>query len=502
MSGTSLMLRWSPVRDHRDISTVKGTGPDGGRERAADPPPETGVGGRQPAVPPAPPWHGHSGRRVYDWERSRDRWDRPGDQVPHNRYRERHRRQVGRRLRVPLHRSTQTRVMAGVCGGLAESTGIDVTFIRIAFVLLALGSGVGVMAYAIGWLFLPLQGENSTISSRVVADRQGLRIAASLLPAFVLFEIVVSHLHVWGVGSFAWPAFIALCAFVLIRRNASVDERTWINDDLLPMVRSESTGRNRRLLAGRILLGVLMGVAGMLVLVNGHLTGALLRPVGGALLVVAAIVVVFGPWWLNVVRDLVAERQARAIAEERTQMAAHVHDSVLQTLALIQRSSSDPTQVVRLARSQERELRAWLFEGRALGQIGDKVSTVSEGIEALQRAVETDHGVAVDTVVVGDCRLDDGLRAMLDASREAAVNAARWSGEPLVSLYAEVEPHQVMMFVRDRGRGFDPDAVGQSHHGIAESIRGRMARAGGSAAVRSAPGEGTEVALALPRRAA
>ena len=211
--------------------------------------------------------------------------------------------------------------------------------------------------------------------------------------------------------------------------------------------------------------------------------------------------VVFGPWWLSLVRDLMAERQARALAEERAQMAAHVHDSVLQTLALIQRSADDPQHVVRLARAQERELRSWLFEGRPPGTIGDEAPTLAEGIGVIQRQVEADHGITVQTVVVGDCHLDDGLRALLDASREATVNAAKWSGASQVSLYAEVEPGAVMVFVRDRGRGFDPDAVPEDRQGIAQSIRARMARFGGSADIRSSPGDGRRGrAVDAPRR--
>ncbi len=242
----------------------------------------------------------------------------------------------------------------------------------------------------------------------------------------------------------------------------------------------------------------MVGLAGLLVLLLGHPTSAALRPVAGSLLVVAAIVVVFGPWWLSLVRDLLAERQARALAEERAQMAAHVHDSVLQTLALIQRSADDPRQVVRLARAQERELRSWLFEGRLPGTIGDEAGTLVEGIDVIQRQVEADHGVTVQVVVVGDCPLSDGLRALLDAAREATVNAAKWSGAPQVSIYAEVEPTVAMVYVRDRGCGFDPGAVPDDRQGIAQSIRARVARFGGSAVIRTAPGRGAEVELSVP----
>jgi signal transduction histidine kinase len=210
-------------------------------------------------------------------------------------------------------------------------------------------------------------------------------------------------------------------------------------------------------------------------------------------------VVVFGPWWLSLVRDLMAERQARALAEERARMAAHVHDSVLQTLALIQRSADDPQHVVRLARAQERELRSWLFEGRPPGSVAAEATTVAEGVGLLQRQVECDHGIAVQVVVVGDCPLDDRLRALLDAAREATVNAAKWSGAPEVSIYCEVERRGVTLFVRDRGRGFEPADVPGDRQGIAQSIRARMIRFDGSASVRSAPGQGTEIELSMPR---
>jgi signal transduction histidine kinase len=266
------------------------------------------------------------------------------------------------------------------------------------------------------------------------------------------------------------------------------------------MFRTGSDRHTRTSLLVRIALGVVVGIGGLLLLLDGHPTSATLRPVLGALLILAAIVVIFGPWWISLVRDLMSERQARALAEERAQMAAHVHDSVLQTLALIQRSADDPQHVVRLARAQERELRSWLFEGRPPGSVAAEAVTVAEGIGLLQQLVEADHGITVQVVVVGDCPLNDRLRALLDAAREATVNAAKWSGSPEVSIYCEVEQQAVTAFVRDRGRGFDPSGVPDDRQGIAQSIRARMTRFDGSAIVRSAPGQGTEVKLSMPRR--
>jgi len=212
------------------------------------------------------------------------------------------------------------------------------------------------------------------------------------------------------------------------------------------------------------------------------------------------VLLLLGPWWLRIARDLMLERQARARAEVRADMAAQLHDSVLQTLALIQRRAGDPQQVVQLARAQERELRSWLFEGRAPGEA--VAASFAEGVRQIQRDVEARHGVPVEIVTVGDCPLDDDLAALLAAAREATVNAAKWSGASVISLYAEVEPEQVAVAVRDRGKGFDPGSVPGDRKGLAESIHGRMSRHGGAAAVNSAPGEGTKVTLTMPRSAA
>jgi signal transduction histidine kinase len=251
----------------------------------------------------------------------------------------------------------------------------------------------------------------------------------------------------------------------------------------------------------RIAAAVLLLVVGLGLLLAGRTPHALLQPVAGVVLVMAAIVVGLGPWWLRIARDLVMERQARARAEERADMAARVHDSVLQTLALIQRRADQPQQVIQLARAQERELRSWLFDGPPPGSVAGQAMTLAAGVRLIQQEVEAQHEIAVEAVTVGDCELDDDLSALLAAAREATVNAAKWSGAPVVSLFAEVEPTEVVLFVRDRGRGFDPETVPGDRKGLAESIHARITRRGGSATIRSAPGEGTEVSLVMPRAA-
>jgi hypothetical protein len=174
---------------------------------------------------------------------------------------------------------------------------------------------------------------------------------------------------------------------------------------------------------------------------------------------------------------------------------------VLQTLALIQRQSSDSREVLRLARGQERELRTWLYgpAGYA-GAAGSRQaeSTLSAALAAAAGEVEDTYAVKVEPVVVGDADMHPGLAALVAASKEAMVNSAKHSGETEVSMYAEVEGGTASVYVRDRGAGFDPNAVDADRRGLAESIRGRMDRHGGTATVRSAPGEGTEVELTMP----
>jgi signal transduction histidine kinase len=207
--------------------------------------------------------------------------------------------------------------------------------------------------------------------------------------------------------------------------------------------------RSRRSLLVRVVTGLALLGGGVALLMIGHLHRASLDPLGGVALMIGAIVVIFGPWWLRLTRDLVSERQARIRAEERAEVAAGVHDSVLQTLALIQRSATEPDKVVQLARTQERDLRSWLFEGRPPGWIGvDGAESLVAAVEQLAHEVETAHGVAVDVVAVGDCPLDGDLRAMLAAGREAMVNSAKWSGAPTISLFTEVDRKHVSMFVR------------------------------------------------------
>jgi signal transduction histidine kinase len=397
-----------------------------------------------------------------------------------------------------LRRSKEDRLAGGVAAGLAARLGLDVTFVRTVLVVATLASGFGIAAYVLAWLLVPAAGENSNIASKALTDGRGIALAAGLGSLLVVLLLIASALSAGWLDQLAWPLILSAAGSVLIWRNAPADEQAAIRRLTAPLV-GLAEGRSRS--RWRVLVALALLAAGLITLVAGHPNYALLRPLAGVALVIVAIVVLLGPWWLSIARDLVAERQARVRAEERADMAVRVHDSVLQTLALIQRRAGEPQQVIQLARAQERELRSWLFEGRAPGSIAHRGGTLAAGVRLIQQDVEAQHGVAVEAVTVGDCALDNDLTALLAAAREATVNSAKWSGVPVVSLFAEVEPTRVSLFVRDRGRGFDPAAVPADRKGLAESVLARMTRHGGSATIRSADGEGTEVSLTMPRSA-
>ena len=415
-----------------------------------------------------------------------------------------HRRAARRRNRRdggPLRRDPEDRLVGGVAAGFAAWRGFSPTTVRIVFVIIALVSQGWMIPFYLGcWLLIPARDAEASIGSRARHDSRGIALAIALASLMCVLLGLASVLNSWLINTYGWQQVPSVVFLVLIWRNAPDSEQAALRHLVEPL---ESLGGGqgmRRGLGIRLAVAVALLAGGFGWLLTAHESVALLRPLAGLILVTAGIVVLLGPWWLRIARDLVLERQARARAEERADISARVHDSVLQTLALIQRRADDPQQVVQLARAQERELRSWLFEGRTLGD-GD-ATTVGEGVRLIQRDVEARHGVPVEVVTVGDCTLDDDLNALLAAAREATVNAAKWSGASVISVYAEVEQKQVEVAVRDRGKGFDPEAVPGDRKGLAESVYGRMSRHGGSATVQSAVGEGTKVTLTMPRSAA
>ncbi len=348
--------------------------------------------------------------------------------------------------------SSDERVIAGVCAGIAQTLGVDATLVRLVFALLALAGGAGILLYLGLW-----------------AWAEGKRVWVAALLAFFAGCVLLGALGLSG-RSVAGIALIAGGLALAWRQGGSFRPDA-------PL----SYG------------GIALAAVGAVVLLSGETTSSKLLAPGA---VAGALLLIGGPWvWrLAVERD--AERTGRIRSEERSDVAARVHDSVLQTLALIQRHANEPRRVASLARRQERELRGWLYADHPLG---DETASLVASLEAAAGDVEELHGVRVELASAGDCPVDTSVSAVVLAAREAMVNAAKFAGVEEIDVYVEVTDDAVGVFVRDRGAGFDPTAVPPDRRGIAESIEGRMERAGGRATIVSSPGEGTEVELRLPR---
>jgi signal transduction histidine kinase len=382
--------------------------------------------------------------------------------------------------RPPLARPRSGRLLAGVAAGTAAHLRQDPMVVRVAFVVLAALGGVGIVLYGLLWLTMPVAEPGAepvvTLSSAAPRrTRQLLLLGVVGLVAAVLFGQLLSSADI------ALPLVLVAAGLAVIWRQLDTDRTL-----ALPAV--------RWVLAGGIALAA--GGVVLLLATTGQLANAR-NGFAATLVILVGVVLATAPLWRRLLDSREAERAARIRSEERAAVAAHLHDSVLQTLALIQRHADDAQAVSRLARGQERELRTWLYEP-AVATGGTWAGLVA----GMVADVEGDHDLTVDPVVVGDAPVDDALAALGAATREALVNAAKHSGAPSADLYTEVGPERVQVFVRDRGKGFDPDTVPDDRRGLRDSVRGRLARLGGTAEIRSAPGEGTEVELVLPREAA
>ena len=376
-------------------------------------------------------------------------------------------------------RSRTDRVIAGVCGGIGARLGIDATIVRIAFVALAL-AWVGVPLYLLGWILLPqpLAPADGTEPDGVAPPaRIAARRAAGMALIVVGTMLLVRHLGVGLPDTLIWPA---LC--VALGLGAVV----WRAQPATGIGRAAAV----RIAAGTILLALGIGVIAAANLSLSAVRDGLLS--GG--LVVGGLALIGGPWVAVLLRDRREERQRRIRADERAEMAAHLHDSVLQTLALVQRAD-DPSRMAALARRQERELRGWLYGGGS----EPNQATVRAAVEHLAGVIEDRHGVVMDVVAVGDAPLVPDMESLVAAAGEAMTNAARWSGCSTVSVFVESSPQGVDVFVRDRGAGFDPGAVDGDSRGIRDSIQGRLDRVGGRCEITSSKGQGTEVRLFLGR---
>ncbi|MFF5446038.1 PspC domain-containing protein [Streptomyces sp. NPDC012888] len=406
-----------------------------------------------------------------------------------------------------LYRSADGRMLGGVARGLAGHLGLPVLWVRLAFFgLFLFGDGLGVLLYAAFWVFVPLgvggKPAGRSLFETLPDGRRRLRTPDT--GQVVALLVLAAGMATFGAkvqaggdsGRYLWPTLLVGAGVVLVWRQADNARRAhW----------TAAGGRNARLLqAGRAVAGVVLVGVGLTVFVVVRGSAAQLGNVlTAALAVLVGIALLAGPWLIRMTQDLSEERLMRIRAQERAEVAAHVHDSVLHTLTLIQRNAEDVGEVRRLARAQERELRNWLYKPEGTGKDeADEPASLAEGVKRAAAEVEDLHGVPIEVVVVGDCPLDERLGAQLQAAREAMVNAAKYGGGGgPVQVFAEVEGRTVFVSVRDRGPGFDLDAVPQDRMGVRESIIGRMQRNGGTARLRSAAGGGTEVELEMERAA-
>jgi signal transduction histidine kinase/phage shock protein PspC (stress-responsive transcriptional regulator) len=369
-------------------------------------------------------------------------------------------------------------MLAGVAGGISEAVGISPIYVRAASVCLSLAGGVGLILYVLLALVVP---DDPTSGEREYAPPATRPQVIGMALMFVAVMLFFQAVGLWF-GVVVWPTTLVVFGLAIAIETSGINyERS---------LEGVTSGRRSWWL---VIAGLAMMVAGLVVVLRsldrlqsvGVLAIALVVAFGG-------FVIVAGPWLWSLIEDLRTERRARIRSEEKAEVAAHLHDSVLQTLALIQRSD-DPKKMVTLARSQERDLRSWLFDDTApdAGSIDSALTSAATNVEAV-------HDVPISVVVVGEAVLPiEKQEALIAAATEAMMNAAKHSGASKISVYAEMASTSVDVYVSDQGKGFDRDNVGEDRRGIRESIEARMKRNDGTVMIESIAGEGTEVHLTM-----
>ena len=377
--------------------------------------------------------------------------------------------------------------MAGVCSGLAVHLGVPVLLVRLTLIGFTV-LGVGAVAYLWLWVTVPEDTPEASASGTLSPGLVRLREERAA-------QVARNRMIATGVG-----LLVAAVAGTILNATSTLDWRDMgsiisiVSGITLVWSQSREV-RNWRSVRfiGAVLGGIALLSLGVVIVASRDNPPVILLRGGliGAALV-AGVLFALVPMWLRTTKDLSQAQAQRVRDAERADIAAHLHDSVLQALTLIRASAEDPARVRAIALTEERELRAWLYTGHA--QAADSLeAAVTEAVVG----VESRYGVPISVVVVGDMRPGPGELALVAALAEASQNAVR-HGAPPVSVYVEVRAHVVEAFIKDNGAGFDPAAIAPDRHGVRDSIVGRMRRAGGEATIRHLA-RGTEIALSVPR---
>ncbi|WP_418277772.1 PspC domain-containing protein [Isoptericola jiangsuensis] len=406
-----------------------------------------------------------------------------------------------RPVRLPLRRPRQGRLLGGVCAGLAAHLGVRVWPVRAVMLVLVLVGGAGLVLYVFWWVTVPAgDPRDAAAETRPAAVarlaprlRRGGSAAGLSRRDVILGLVLLAGAALLLAVRAGWDLPTALLPALIVVGGVAL---AWSQLDAVQRARPEDLPARRSGVLLRLVGGLVIVTAGVLLLfLQDTPTAELLTVTLASLAVLVGVALVLAPWWLRLVRELGDERALRAREAERADIAAHLHDSVLQTLSLIRARADDAEQVARMARAQERELREWLYDDRPPAG-----TSLAAELRALVGEVEDGRATEVELVVVGDCPPTEATTALLQATREGLVNAVVHGGAP-VTVYLEVTDDTAEVFVRDRGDGFAMDDVAPDRFGVRESILGRVRRRGGTADVVSRPGWGTEVRLRMPRAA-
>jgi signal transduction histidine kinase/phage shock protein PspC (stress-responsive transcriptional regulator) len=405
-----------------------------------------------------------------------------------------------------LRRDREHAIVAGVLAGVARRIGMDPVIVRVVFVVVTVATGgLAILGYALAWALMPTgdvprapvaAGSARRSVPKLPGNwRVALGVGLLTLGALLAFR----ELGIWWSDALTWPLVLAAAGAALLWRQSRQGAEVDLAAATAPPAgreRAQAESHTAGLYRGGFGIALVVGAALLFLSANNAL-GAARDAALTVVVVVVALGLILAPFLWRLGRNLADERAQRIRSQERAEMASHLHDSVLQTLTLMQKRADDPREVATLARRQERELRSWLFGTGA--RAAD--ASFSSALETAAVEVEDAHGVPVEVVAVGDCPLDERAEAVIGAAREALTNSAKFAPDAgPVSVYAEVENGRIQVFVHDRGPGFELAAVPADRRGVRDSIVARMERNGGHAEIRSAPGEGTEVELVMDRR--